>query len=228
MSTGIAQLRWHGDQFKQYTAEAAAKGLNRVWVELQAIARKKASIQNIGTRVKRRELDRVAARQLGTRKRGLLQIEGGWFWFDRDVDQKTQVTVYARSSLPGESPRRRTGFGQKNIVGGRDGLVARVGYTRAARYMTFHELGIRYPTHGRNKGRGRIQRRPTIVPALKDNIARLRSLMATGMRSHRPPRNLGAPYHGGLARFKRQRAEVTIQRAVQKAHRRGGVGFGGG
>jgi hypothetical protein len=78
-------------------------------------------------------------------------------------------TVYKNSSRPPESPRRRTGFGQKNIVFGfdRSKKQARVGYTRAARYMTFHELGIRYSKVG-------LQRRPTIVPALADNLLVLR------------------------------------------------------
>lgn len=88
---------------------------------------------------------------------------------------KTQRVVYPDPSKAGESPKRRTGFGQKNIVWGYSKLlqVARVGYTRAARYMTFHELGIRYRRRGR-------EQRPTIIPALKDNWLRL---IAIGKRA---------------------------------------------
>jgi hypothetical protein len=83
---------------------------------------------------------------------------------------KTSRTVYPNSSKPGESPRRRTGFGQKNIVRGMNAQrpAARVGYTRLIRYMTFHELGIRY-------SRG-IQQRPTLVPAFRNNIHRLSTI----------------------------------------------------
>lgn len=80
---------------------------------------------------------------------------------------KTQRTIYPFPSESGESPRMRTGFGRKNIVQGysKQRKEGRVGYTRNARYMTFHELGIRYK-HGE-------QKRPTIIPALRDNHERM-------------------------------------------------------
>jgi len=79
---------------------------------------------------------------------------------------KTSRTIYPHPSKPGESPRMRTGIGHKNIVQGyRRGLKqGRVGYTRNVRYMLFHELGIHYRVAG-------SQKRPTIIPALKDNEA---------------------------------------------------------
>ena len=90
---------------------------------------------------------------------------------------KTQRTIYPDPSKPGESPKRRTGFGQKNIVWGysKPLQVARVGYTRAARYMTFHELGIRYSRRG-------MERRPTIIPSLVDNRRRI---LTVGIRAAR-------------------------------------------
>lgn len=80
----------------------------------------------------------------------------------------TQRTIYPDSSKPGESPRRRTGFGRDNIVWGyrRSLQEGRVGYTKNARYMLFHELGIRFRKVG-------FQRRPTIIPSLRDNRFRL-------------------------------------------------------
>lgn len=84
----------------------------------------------------------------------------------------SQYTTYPHSSRPGEAPRRRTGFGQKNIVWGfhKGKHEGRVGYTRNARYMAYHELGIRYRHQG-------FQRRPTIMPALRQNMRRLSQIM---------------------------------------------------
>ncbi len=143
------RLSMHDDEFRRMTARKIDAFLQAATLELHRIARKKASLSNRGVRVKIKR----------PRKGGA----------------KTQRTVYPHSSKPGESPRRRTGFGHKNIVWGYSKLlqVGRVGYTRNARYMTFHELGIRYKKAGK-------QRRPTIVPALRDNRRRL---MAVGRRA---------------------------------------------
>lgn len=136
----VVTLKWHGDEFMAWTESQVQAGLDAVRVELQRIARLKAGRPNTGKRIKI------------TRPRS-----GG---------NKRSRTEYPNSSRPGESPRRRTGFGQKNIVSGISGMTARVGYTRAARYMTFHELGINYKKRG-------LEQRPTIVPALRDNRTRL-------------------------------------------------------
>jgi hypothetical protein len=140
-------LRWHDGK-----AEAFLKGAG---TELHRIAMHKASIQN------EPEVRKFSA-ALKARRKGSKFLN------------KTQRTIYPNPSKPGESPRMRTGFGRKNIVGGfsRTTMTYRVGYTRAARYMAFHELGIRY------KKKGRRVKRPTIVPALKDNRAHL---VAVGM-----------------------------------------------
>lgn len=143
-------LTWRGAEFERLCDDAVAKGLEAATLELHTIARQKASVSNVGVS---QPVKRIRA--------------GG---------NKTQRTIYPFSSKgsptpPGESPRRRTGFGQKNIVYGfsRQLMQGRVGYTRAARYMTFHELGIRY-------GRRGLQYRQTILPALRDNLARLRAI----------------------------------------------------
>lgn len=95
--------------------------------------------------------------------------------------QKTR-TIYPNPSRPGEPPRVRTGQGLKNIVGGLspDGLAWRTGYTRNARYMTFHELGIRYARVG-------LQQRPTVVPALQNNLQRLFEIAKRAAQATRPP-----------------------------------------
>ena len=135
-----AFLRWHDRK--------AAAFLTKAGNELHRISRHKASIQNPPDVIR-------FSKALRKRRKG------------SKFKNKTQRTVYPHPSKPGESPRRRTGFGHKNIVGGysKSRFEYRVGYTRAARYMTFHELGIRYK-HG-------PQQRPTIVPALRDNRAHL-------------------------------------------------------
>lgn len=90
---------------------------------------------------------------------------------------KTQRTVYPFPSRPGESPRMRTGFGRKNIVMGYSRTLkeGRVGYTRLAQYMTFHELGIRYARVG-------LQQRPTIMPVVRGEQRRLVAIGRAAMR----------------------------------------------
>ena len=134
------KVDWRGPELTAVIKRQMAAGLDAWWVELQAIARKKASISNAGVRKKR---TRTTSR-------------GG---------KGSQYTIYPNSSKTGESPRRRSGMGQKGIVGGRSELAARVGYTKNVAYMLFHELGIRYA--------GGVQRRPTLVPAMRDNEKRL-------------------------------------------------------
>jgi hypothetical protein len=141
-------LKWHGAALLRYTEEAQAAGLIAASAELQRIARKKAGIPNIAKRHKR---TRNTSAQGGGKK-------------------GSQYTTYPHSSKPGESPRRRTGRGQKGIVRrfDRRRMVASVGFTRGVRYMTFHELGIRYA--------GGLQQRPTLVPGLVDNLPRLSAI----------------------------------------------------
>ena len=136
------RLKWRGKEFNALVARKVRRGIAAATVELHKIAQKMASIPNTGQTV---EVQR--------------QTPGG---------NKSTRTVYPNSSKPGEPVRRRTGHGQKNIVYIVTDTVGRVGYTANARYMTFHELGIRY-TRG-------IQQRPTIVPALWNNLPRLKAI----------------------------------------------------
>jgi hypothetical protein len=135
-------LIFRGDEFNRFIGRKLDAFLRSATVELHRISLKKASITNQGKRLRIKR----------PRKGG----------------NKTSRTIYPNSSIPGESPRRRTGFGRKNIVWGYRSTmkVGRVGYTRDARYMTFHELGIRYRKVG-------YQQRPTIIPALRDSRAQI-------------------------------------------------------
>lgn len=153
-----AKLKWHGDKFKNFVRKQVAAGMDATGTELHRICRRAASVPNTGMSV---AVKRKSA--------------GG------NTSSRTQ---YPNPSKPGESPRMRTGFGQSNIVLNflKDTLgwaMARVGYTRSARYMTFHELGIRYRRVGK-------QQRPTVVPSLRNNLARLRAIFQRAAGSVRP------------------------------------------
>lgn len=197
---GVARIKWNAKGLEEYNERQLQNGLEAVWIEFQRIVRKRASLINTGKviKLKGKKKRKFRGRDHGLQKERKIKdkttgvtrtvrtvrsripiyIPGvGWRMSkrfrkpgDKGIKNKTQITVYPNSSKPGEPVRRRTGFGQKNIVGGRRGGVARVGYTKNARYMTWHELGIRYP-------RGQ-QRRPLIIPALRDSRDRLSKLMA--------------------------------------------------
>ena len=139
----VAKLVWHGKRFGRWCDDRLFRGLRAAGFELHRISQLYASIPNPGKKKKRR--------------RG-----------SRSGRKGTQYTEYPHSSKPNESPRMRTGFGRRNIVWNADraAMVARVGYTRNARYMIYHELGITYRRAG-------WQQRPTIVPALEENRKRL-------------------------------------------------------
>jgi len=146
------QLKWNGEQFKRIIRGQLEAGLDAVYLELLRIAKHMASVPNRGVQV---TVSRPRA--------------GG---------NATSRTISPYPSYPGEPPRARTGFGRSNIVGGRNGLIVRVGYTRAARYMTFHELGIRYTKAG-------FQQRPLLVPAVENNVQRLRGIFERAARAKR-------------------------------------------
>lgn len=80
-------------------------------------------------------------------------------------------TVYPDPSRPGEAPRKRTGFGQRNVVYQLDraSLSSKVGVRQNAKYMLYLELGTR-----------RIQPRPWLVATLDTHRERLKAL-ALGM-----------------------------------------------
>jgi hypothetical protein len=139
-------------EFRRLTERQVDALLSAVTTEIHRQALRNASVTNSGETIKI------------TRPR-----KGG---------NKTQRTIYPDSSRPGESPRRRTGFGRENIVMGysKQRKEGRVGYTRNARYMTFHELGIRYKKMG-------FQQRPTIVPVLRDNPQQLVAVGRAAMRA---------------------------------------------
>jgi len=61
-------------------------------------------------------------------------------------ERRGKSFVYPNPSAPGEPPRKRTGWGQRNIAWEFDErkIVGRVGVNKAAMYMIFLELGTRF------------------------------------------------------------------------------------
>lgn len=176
-------------EFKALVAQQIQAGLRAVAIEAQRIARQMASVPNTGRRLQTQDVRRQAIQaylngDLKSLSGGLLTVTGThknrktkttetfstriMYSAKASLLQKT-MTVYPYPSKPGEPPRRRTGYGQKNILKEIQRGVARVGFSRNARYMSFHEVGIEYK-------RGKKQRRPTLVPMLRNNRSRLRQL----------------------------------------------------
>jgi len=151
----VAKLVWHGKRFGRWCDDRLFRGLRAAGFELHRISQLYASIPNPGVKKKRR-------------RRRFIPVPGEKGTFTR---QGRSYAEYPHSSKPNESPRMRTGFGRRNIVWNADraAMVARVGYTRNARYMIYHELGITYRRAG-------WQQRPTIVPALNENRQRLEAI----------------------------------------------------
>lgn len=181
---GIAEFTWNGPELVDYTRRQLIAGLDAARIEFQAETRKRASLVNESQVIKlKRKKDKKTVRRAGSRVP--IYIPGvGWRTSKNvrkrgGIANKTQITIYPNSSKPGEAVRLRTGFGQKNIVSGIRGMVARVGYTKAGRYMTFHELGIRYP-------RGGKQKRPLMIPTLRDTNRHLANVMAQRARQVKP------------------------------------------
>jgi hypothetical protein len=194
-SQGIARIKWNDEAFKHYTERQLAAGIKAVVVMFQKTVRDRASLLNTGQTIKLKRKKRkkkggrlisgvppVMPRKAGSRIP--IYIPGvGWRMSKKrrrraGIANVSQITIYPNSSKPGEAVRFRTGFGHKNIVGGWQKHRGRVGYTRNARYMTWHELGIRYP-------RG-TQQRPLIIPALRDSIRQLAREMERAARSVKP------------------------------------------
>lgn len=145
--------------------------LTAITRECHTLARKAASVPNPGQ--PKRFSKELRARRRAQKKAALAAGE-------KFALSTTQRTVYPFPSKPDESPRMRTTKGHKNIVQGysRARKEGRVGYTRLARYMAFHELGIRYRRMG-------FQQRPTIMPVVRGQQPRLLAVGKAAIRRTR-------------------------------------------
>jgi len=183
------EFKWHGPQVMKFTLRQLYAGVKAVTLDYHRMCRKAASITNTGRVIKLKQTKRAKAMRKQRKKPGSripVFIPGvGWRMSKNrrksgGIGNKTQITVYPNSSKPNEPVRRRTGVGQKNIVMTYDDQagIGRVGYTSNARYMMFHELGIRYP-------RG-VQKRPTLVPVLRGNMRRLQIIFTRAAQRTKP------------------------------------------
>jgi hypothetical protein len=150
---------WHGRRVKRQIEDRVFRGLQATARVLHRDARRAAGIHWKTAKFDKRK-----------RVRRFRETKSGRF-------AKTPGTPARPGQTPtgGEPPRRRTGAGQKGIVWGasRPKLEARVGFTRNARHMTFHELGIRYKRAG-------FQMRSTLVRMLRLNQRRYQTAMMRG------------------------------------------------
>ena len=182
-------FKWHGEAVLKFTTRQLAAGVQAVTLKYHRMCYKVTSTPNKGRVIKLKQTKRAKAMRKKAKKPGSripVFIPGvGWRMSKNrrksgGITNKRQITVYPNSSQPNEPVRRRTGIGQKNIVQmfDRQAIVGRVGYTSNARYMLFHELGIRYP-------RG-VQKRPTLVPMLLNNRARLQAVFRRAAERTKP------------------------------------------
>ena len=185
----VVEFKWHGPQVLKFATRQLQAGVQAVTLDYHRMCRKAASIPNTGRVIKLKQTKRAKAMRKNRKKAGSripVFIPGVGWWMSKHrrksggIRNKTQITVYPYSSKSGEPVRRRTGVGQKNIVQtfDRRAIVGRAGYTSNARYMLFHELGIRYP-------RGQ-QKRPTLVPVLLGNRKRLQMVFRRAAERTKP------------------------------------------
>ncbi len=192
---GVGKFKWNGPAFTEYTQKQLEAALDKAWQFFQKQVRDSAGITNTGQVIKLKGgLNRDAkgrftgggrSRKVKAGSRVPIYIPGVGWRMSKNVRKrggarnKSQITIYPNSSKPGQALRRRTGIGQKNIVGGRQGMRARVGYTAVARYMTFHEIGIRYP-------RGGLQKRPTMMLQLRRQSRNIAEVMRRAAEATKP------------------------------------------
>lgn len=149
----MTQLTWHGDALKQQLLRATSAGLQRATLFLHQQTRQAVNIQNTAER--RKYKDRTTAGKAKRKARGR---------------NTTSYTVWPHPSRPGEPPRRRTGFLQRNVVREFDERrpAGRVGVSKNALYGLYLELGTK-----------RIARRPWMVATLLKHQVMLGKLACT-------------------------------------------------
>lgn len=127
-------FRWRGREFKTKFTAATSAGIRAGAVHYQNAARKLVSVSAVELLQGRNKLGRFT--------------------------KKAKRYVPARH---GDPPRRRTGFGSKNILHEHDAarVRSRVGVARNAIYMLYHELG----SH------------PWMMPTLKKHRAQIVALI---------------------------------------------------
>lgn len=141
----IARIEWNGPQRTEEIRLTLREWVQRATVFLWEKIQETLNVPNTGERRKHR-----------TRK-----TKSG---------RAASYTVYPHPSQPGEAPRKRTGWLQRNVLYEvtPDG-VGRVGVTINAKYGAYLELGTR-----------RMQPRPWLVATVRANLDRLRAMIREG------------------------------------------------
>lgn len=141
-----AHFDWHGDSVTTAAQDAAWEGMARAALFLHGKLLEVLNVPNTGERRKSR-----------TRK-----TKSG---------RPASVTVYPHPSAPGEAPRKRTGWLQRNVKYELDraGLRASVGVTRNAAYGIYLELGT-----------ARVAARPWLLSTLERHLDEVRALALSG------------------------------------------------
>ena len=137
------KLKWRGAELERRLKKATADGIVRAGTFYHSKCREAVSKPNTGVRRRYKDQSNESKSERESKGRN-----------------KTSYTIYPNPSRPGEPPRLRTGFGQRNIVVNHDRqkITTRVGVTKNGIYMIFLELGTQ-----------RVARRPWLVKTLRDN-----------------------------------------------------------
>jgi len=160
------KLKWNGDKYLKLVGKKMDAFLKAAGTRSVQIAKANVSDPNTGQVIKLKGSTRK--RPAGSRVPIFIPGVGWRLSKNRrkvgNAQNKTQITIYPNSSKPEQAVKMRTGFGRDNIIGGynKQRKAWRTGYRKAARYMIGHEVGIRYPRAG-------LQKRPAVVPAVKNN-----------------------------------------------------------
>lgn len=143
-------MKWNGAQFEQMLRRATADGLNAAGTFYHAKCREAVSSPNSGVRMRYKDQSATA--------KDTREAVGR---------NKSSYTVYPNPSKPGEPPKLRTGFGQRNIFKkfNRQKMYVRVGIGGNAIYMFYLEVGTR-----------NIARRPWLVATLKQHHQQIAQL----------------------------------------------------
>jgi len=138
-----AKFSWNGDPVVRALEEAAWEGLQRAALRLHTHLLETLNVPNTGE-----------SRKHPTRKTA--------------SGRPATYTIYPHSSRPGEPPRKRTGWLQRNVRYelDRSALRARVGVTENARYGLYLEFGT-----------ARVAARPWLDSTFRVLLPELRALV---------------------------------------------------
>jgi hypothetical protein len=137
-----SRVEWHGPEQTERIRLVTLEAITRATVELWNLVQTALNVPNTGERVKYKHKRTPKGRP-------------------------ASHTIYPHPSRPGEPPRKRTGFLQRNVKYEitPEG-VGRVGVVQNARYGAYLELGTR-----------RVQARPWLLATVRANLDRLRAII---------------------------------------------------